>query len=76
MSRCTRKQNLEVHHKRRDGGNGLNNAEVLCHTCHVATSTYGPTGFQSPPPFSQATKAAAIARAGNRCECTRTGGCH
>jgi len=30
MARCTRKRGLEVHHKRRDGGNDLNNAEVLC----------------------------------------------
>ena len=30
MSQCTRTNNLEVHHKRRDGGNGLDNAEVLC----------------------------------------------
>ncbi len=26
MARCTRKKNLEVHHKRRDGGNGIGNA--------------------------------------------------
>lgn len=29
MSRCTRTTNLEVHHKRKDGGNDLTNAQVL-----------------------------------------------
>lgn len=80
MRRCTRTQNLEVHHKRRDGGNSLNNAEVLCPRCHYATSTYGQKittpGVKSPPPFSQLTKDIAKMLAGNRCECTRTGGCH
>ena len=37
MTRCTRTTNLEVHHKNRNVGNGINNAEVLCHDCHVAT---------------------------------------
>lgn len=75
MARCTRTRELEVHHKRRDGGNSLANAEVLCKKCHAATSSYGTPG-QSPPPFSDQTKLAARIRAGNRCECTRTGGCH
>jgi hypothetical protein len=30
MPRCWRTTNLEVHHKRRDGGNDTTNAEVLC----------------------------------------------
>ena len=75
MARCTQINGLEVHHKRRDGGNGLNNAEVLCSPCHEATSTYGTPG-NSPPEFSEETKAMARRRAGNQCECTRTGGCH
>lgn len=75
MSRCFVKSGLEVHHKRRDGGNDLNNAEVLCQRCHKATSTYGTPG-KSPEPFSQTTKYEALKRAGNRCECERTGGCH
>ena len=75
MSRCTRTTNLEVHHKRRDGGNGIDNAEVLCGQCHQATSTYGVPG-ETPPPFSLLTKYEALKRAGNRCECTRIGGCH
>ena len=75
MSRCFVKSGLEVHHKRRDGGNGLDNAEVLCQSCHKATSTYGSPGT-SPAPFSQTTKDQALARSGHRCECTRVGGCH
>jgi len=69
MARCRNNRDLEVHHKRRDGGNGIENAEVLCHACHVNTSTYGMPG-QSPTPFSQETKDKALHRAGNRCECT------
>jgi 5-methylcytosine-specific restriction endonuclease McrA len=75
MARCTRKWGLEVHHKRRDGGNGLDNAEVLCAKCHEATSTYGDPG-KSPDPFSEETKEKAMKRAGNQCECTKIGGCH
>ena len=75
MARCARTRGLEVHHKRRDGGNDLGNAEVLCGTCHAATSTYGRPG-KSPPAFSEETKQRALRRAGNRCECTRAGGCH
>ncbi len=75
MARCIRVSNLEVHHKRRDGGNGINNAEVLCERCHTATATYGVPG-QSPPPFTVETKRAALLRAKYQCECTRTGGCH
>ena len=76
MPRCTRITNLQVHHKRRDGGNGLDNAEVLCLACHSkGTSTYGVPG-QSPKPFGDATKQEALKRARNQCECTRIGGCH
>lgn len=75
MSRCVRKDDLEVHHRRRDGGNGLDNAEVLCQKCHEATSTYGRSG-ESPESFSEEIKKLALERAGNRCECTRSIGCH
>ncbi len=75
MARCTQKYGLEVHHKRRDGGNDLSNAEVLCNPCHEATPTYGTPG-RTPPPFSEDTKAKALQRAGYQCECTRTSGCH
>ena len=72
--RCSKKTNLEVHHKRRDGGNGLDNAQVLCRDCHVNTGTFGTPG-KSPPSFSVATIEAAKKRAGNQCECTKSG-CH
>lgn len=75
MSRCTTKRNLQVHHKRRDGGNGIDNAEVLCPNCHKETSSFGSPG-KSPPPFSDDIKQKALKRADNQCECTRTGGCH
>ncbi len=75
MARCKRTRNLEVHHRRRDGGNDLSNAEVLCGSCHTATSTYGVSGT-TPPAFTVATKIAALRRAGDQCECTRSGGCH
>jgi 5-methylcytosine-specific restriction endonuclease McrA len=75
-TRCTRTQDLEVHHKRRDGGGeSIDNAEILCPKCHQATGSYGTPGT-SPPRFSQDVKDRAMRRAGNRCECTRTGGCH
>lgn len=75
MARCTRTDNLEIHHKNRSGGNGLDNALVLCQKCHETTSSYGDLGI-SPPEFRDFTKAAALAIAGHQCECTRTGGCH
>ncbi len=75
MARCTRTTGLQVHHKNRAGGNDLGNAEVLCTKCHEATSTYGAPGA-SPPEFTEETKRKALERAGHRCECPRTGGCH
>lgn len=75
MPRCSRTKNLEIHHKRKDGGNDLGNAEVLCSQCHINTSSYG-VPSKSPEPFSEQTKAAALKRAGNQCECTRSSGCH
>jgi 5-methylcytosine-specific restriction endonuclease McrA len=70
MSRCKSITNLEVHHKRRDSGNELANAEVLCQWCHGNTSSYGRDGL-TPPPFSQKTKDEALKRAGYQCECER-----
>ena len=75
MFRCTRRSGLAVHHKRRDGGNGIDNAEVLCQKCHEATKTYGMPG-KPPAPFSPITKLQAKIRADGQCECTRVGGCH
>jgi hypothetical protein len=75
MARCTTTRNLEVHHKRRDSDNGLENAEVLCQPCHAeGTSTYGVSG-PTPPPFSDDTKQRALKNAGNQCQCTRICGC-
>ena len=75
MARCTWMRDLEVHHKRRDGGNGLGNAIVLCPPCHQATRTYGATGMP-PPLFDDDIRSIALAAASYRCECTSTGGCH
>ncbi len=75
MARCTKTWGLEVHHRRRDGGNDLSNAVVLCESCHEATSSYGTSG-PSPAPFSEITKEAALGRADRQCECTSTSGCH
>jgi hypothetical protein len=74
MSRCNATENLEIHHKRRNGENGIDNAQVLCQACHENTSTYGEEG-KSPPAFSGDTKKAALKRAGNRCECEKDN-CH
>jgi len=73
--RCTRTRDLQVHHIRRDGGNGLDNAQVLCASCHETTTTYGTPG-KSPEPFDETTKEKAMKRAGNQCQCTSSRGCH
>ena len=75
MARCIRTRNLDVHHIRRDGGNDLSNAKVLCPPCHEKTSTYGTPG-RTPPAFDEDTKQRALRRAGNQCECTSSQGCH
>jgi 5-methylcytosine-specific restriction endonuclease McrA len=75
MARCKRTTNLEVHHRRVDGGNDIDNAQVLCQKCHAETLSYGNTGHNSPPAFSQETKDKALRRAGYQCECTRGSCC-
>jgi hypothetical protein len=76
MTRCHRTEDLGVRHKSRKGGNGIDNAQVLCPECQaVATANYGNPG-EGPPPFDEATRAKALAKAGNRCECLSPGGCH
>ena len=75
MARCTGTRDLDVHHIRRDAGNGMDNARVLCSPCHQATATYGVPG-KSPPPFGQDVKDTALQRAGYRCECTSSQSCH
>jgi len=47
MARCARTNDLQVHHKRRAGGNDLDNAQVLCKPCHEATATFSTPG--NPP---------------------------
>ncbi len=75
MERCTRTTELEVRHIRKDGGNGLDNATVLCHHCYAALDL--PTGSgPEPPPFDEETKRKAIERAEGRCQCESSGGCH
>jgi hypothetical protein len=75
IMRCGRKEGLEVHHKRRDGGSGLENTEVLCAICHQETETFGLAGT-SPPQFDLIVKLKARQRAGDQCECMRIVGCH
>ena len=74
-ARCTRTADLNVYHLRRDGGNDLDNAQVLCRQCHAAAKGYELPG-RKPPAFDQATNEAALERAGHQCECTRIGACH
>jgi hypothetical protein len=74
-SRCTHTADLDVYHLRRDGHNSLDNARVLCRRCHAATKGYELPGRKLPA-FDQATKEAALSRAGHQCECTRIGACH
>ena len=71
MSRCPNTKNLEVHHKRVDGGNKIENTEVLCQTCHENTASYGVAGRESPPDFEEKTKSMALYQADNQCSCTR-----
>ena len=61
---------MEVYHKKRDGGNGLDNAVVLCPECYGKKITYRIESVISLP-FSISTKDAAFRRAFNRCECDR-----
>jgi 5-methylcytosine-specific restriction endonuclease McrA len=76
MARCTRTTNLEVHHKRKDGGNKIDNAMVLCQPCHAKTDSYGKPG-DSPADFPEDVKEQAKRNAGYRCECTSDyRGCH
>jgi len=74
MARCIRENKLEIHHKRRDGGNGEDNAQALCQSCHENTDSYGKPG-QSPPEFDTATKGYTLLHANNQCECVKDN-CH
>jgi hypothetical protein len=72
MARCKNTRNLEIHHVRRDGSNGIQNAEVLCHDCHIQTDSYAEPGI-SPPDFTEAVKTQALLRAEHQCQCNRSG---
>jgi hypothetical protein len=75
MARCERINDLDVYQKRRDGGDDLQNVEVLCRKCYVATATHGDPGTTTPE-VDGYTKYLAWTIAGHRCECTRTHCCH
>jgi len=72
--RCNSTTKLEIHHIYRTGGNVLKNAEVLCHSCHTKTSTYGVPGT-SPPEFPEGVKNDILRMAGGRCQCMKNN-CH
>ena len=69
MARCCNTTDLGVYHVRTDGGNGVDNARVLCADCRDKTSTYGAAAIL-PPPFTPETIQKALKRANRRCECT------
>ena len=75
MSRCKRTFGLDVHHKRPNKGNHLSNAVVLCRACYERTPFHAVAGTP-PEPFSEATKEEALRRAGHRCQCKSSRGCH
>ena len=75
MVRCWHSNEIGVYHKGLYGGNGLDNAAVLCKRCHAATTTFGDPG-NGLPPFDYDTIEKALVRAGYQCECTVTGDCH
>ncbi len=74
MPRCRRKWGLEVHHIRRNGGNALANARVLCQERYHWTQTYGMSGRTSAD-FDEDAKERARTKAGGRCECSGCRGC-
>lgn len=74
MERCTKTKDLEVYHKDRRAGNGIDNAKVLCPECNEKRTVYG-LARTMPPPFDEDTKGAALKNSGHQCECT-SGVCH
>ncbi len=68
MARCEQTEQLQVHHKRRDGGNELDNAVVLCQACLATMSSDDEAGVSSPP-FSHETRLRAYHWARYQCEC-------
>ena len=76
MSQCLQTTNIEVRHKRSEGGNGINNAIVLCKICNAAIGFYDSKKIK-PEPFPPKVVEKALKKAGNRCQCTcKIHGCH
>jgi hypothetical protein len=71
MGRCLIGLHLAVHHKRADGGNQIDNAEVLCPICQINAGHYGQPGLKKPPDFDQSVIILALRNASYQCECTR-----
>ena|GEM_PF-619940 len=71
---CRRTWGLEVHHIKRDGGNGFSNARVICEQCDAQTGSYGILR-REPADFDEDTRERARARAGGRCECVGCKAC-
>lgn len=74
ITRCDATNRLEVRHKRKDRGNGIENAIVLCSDCYANKNALDAPG-NSAPPFTDLTKAFALRNAGHRCECMKQN-CH
>jgi hypothetical protein len=75
MVRCANLLDLRVHYKQQQAEPTLENAVVLCRRCFASVPGLGKPG-QALPDFPEDVKARAIAKAGNRCECTSYRGCH
>ena len=71
MGRCRIVFNLAVRHKHADGGNLIDNTEVLCPICRFNTGPHGRPGRNSPPDFDEEIKFSALRKVKYRCECTR-----
>jgi hypothetical protein len=75
MQRCSRFDGLQVYHVMRDGGNGLDNAQVLCRRCYELMDRPKAEGPE-PQPFKEEVVRKALELAGYRCQCQSSGGCH
>ena len=76
MARCAQTKKLEVHPITPSGGNGLDNAMILCPVCLGKNPVHGQPG--SPlPVFTETMRVRALVRAGYQCECISAArGCH
>ena len=76
MPQCNRTKNLKVYLKRKNGGNELDNAIVMCDECYKAFIYGGENSEDESNQFSETTKMLAMVLAHYRCECTSSNGCH